>query len=115
MLNRTTLRKFFAPTGLEALQARRPRRLRIKIRNPKPEILNKPEYPNPKFEIQSDLGKNPKSEYRNTKQFQNLNSQNRKPPNENFSRIFKCFEISILSFPILFRVSDFEFRICNFI
>jgi len=60
---------------------------------------------NPKF------GKNPKFEYRNTKQFQNLNSKNPKPSNENFSRVFKCFEISILSFPCLFRVSDFVLRI----
>ena len=85
----------------------------IKIRIPKHEISNKPEHSNLKIEIQNDLGKNPKSEYRNTKQFQNLNSQNPKPFNENFSRVFKCFEISILSFPFLFRVSDFVLRICN--
>jgi len=88
---------------------------RIKIRIPQLEISNKPEPPNSKIKIQNDLGKTPKSEYRNPKQFQNLNSQNPKPFNENFSRVFKCFEISILSFPFLFRVSDFVLRICNFI
>jgi len=56
-----------------------------------------------------------KFEYRNTKQFQNLNSQNLKPSNKNFSRVFKWFEVSVLSFPFLFRISDFEFRIWNFI
>ncbi len=100
MFNRTTSTKFIAP-----------RRPQIKIRIPKLEISNKPKSSNPKIEIQNDLGKNPKSEYRNTKQFQNLNSQNPKPSNENFSRVFKCFEISILSFPFLFRVSDFVLRI----
>jgi len=88
-----------------------PRRPQVKILNPKHEILNKPEHSNQKIEIQNDLGKNPKSEYRNPKQFQNLNSQNPKPSNENFSRFFKCFEISILSFSCLFRVSDFVLRI----
>jgi len=102
MFNRTTSIKFFAPI-----------RPRIKIRIPKLEISNKPKHSNLKIEIQNDPGKNPKSEYRNTKQFQNLNSQNPKPSNENFSRVFKCFEISILSFPFLFRISDFEFRIFN--
>jgi len=100
MSDGTTLKKFFAP-----------RRTRIKILNPKLEISNKPKHLNPKIEIQYELGKNPKSKYRNTKQFQNLNSQNPKPSDENFSRVFKCFEISILSFPFLFRISDFEFRI----
>jgi len=113
LFNRTTSTKLIAPSGLEALRAGRPRRPRIKIRIPKLEISNKPKSSNPKIEIQNDLGKNPKSEYRNTKQFQNLNFQNPKPSNENFSRIFKCFEISILSFPFLFRVSDFVLRICN--
>jgi len=65
-----------------------PRRSRIEIRILKLEISNKPKYANLKIEIQNDLGKNPKSEYRNTKQFQNLNSQNSKPSNENFSRVF---------------------------
>jgi len=83
----------------------------VKILNAKHEISNKPKHLNPKIEIQNDLGKNPKSENRNTKQFQNLNSQNPKPFNENFSHVFKCFEISILSFPILFRISDFVLRI----
>jgi len=83
----------------------------VKILNPKLGISNKPKQSNPKIKIQNDLGKNPKSEYRNTKQYQNLNSQNPKPFNENFSHVFNCFEISILSFPFLFRVSDFEFRI----
>ncbi len=115
MFDSSTSTEFFAPSGLEALRAGRPRRPRIKIRISKFEISNKPKYSNFNFEIQNDLGKHPKSEYRNTKQFQNLNSQNPKPSNENFSRVFKCFEISILSFPFLFRVSDFEFRICNFI
>jgi len=72
----------------------------VKILNPKHEILN-----NTKTLI---------SKNRNTKQFQNLNSQNPKPSNENFSRVFKCFEISILSFPFLFRISDFVLRIYNF-
>jgi len=59
---------------------------------------------------------NPKSEARNPKQTETLKSKNRnpKPSNENFSRVFKCFEISILSFPFLFRVSDFEFLIYLF-
>jgi len=104
MFDRTTPTKIFAP-----------RRPRMKIRNPKHEILNKPKHSNLKFEIQNDLGKNPKSEYQNTKQFQNLNSQNPKPSNKDSSCVFKCFEISILSFPFLFRISDFEFRICNLI
>ncbi len=52
-----------------------------------------------------------KFEYRNTKQSQNLNSQNPKPSNKNFSHVVKCFEISILSFPFLFRISSFEFVI----
>jgi uncharacterized membrane protein len=84
---------------------------RIKIRIPKLEIRNKLEPSNPKIEIQDNLGKNPKSEYRNTKQVQNLNAQNPKPSSENFSRVFKCFEIGILRFPFLFRVSDFVLRI----
>ncbi len=91
-----------------------PRRQQSKIRIPKPEIQKKRKHSNLKIAIQNDLRENPKSEYRNTKQFQNLNSQNPKPSNENFSRVVKCFEISILSFPFLFRISDFEFRICNF-
>jgi len=68
----------------------------VKILNPKHEISNKPKHSNPKIEIQNELGKYPKSESRNTKQFQNLNSQNPKPTNKNFSRVFKCSEISIL-------------------
>jgi hypothetical protein len=71
-----------------------PRRPQLKILNPKHEILDKMRF---------------KFEYRNTKQLQNLNSQNPKLSNENFSRVSKCFEISILSFPFLFRISDFEF------
>jgi len=100
MFNKTNSTKIFAQ-----------KHPRIKIRIPKLEISNKQEHSNPKFKIQNDLGKNPKSEYRNTKQFQNLNSQNPKPFNENFSHVFKCFEISILSFPFLFRVSNFVLRI----
>ncbi len=96
----SVLQKFFAP-----------RHLRIEIRITKHEIRNKMKHSNPKIEIQNGLRKNPKSEYRNPKQFQNLNSQNPKPSNENFSRVFKCFEICILSFPFLFRVSDFVLRI----
>ncbi len=100
MFNRTTSTKFFAPS-----------RPQMKIRNPKHEILNKPKHSNLKFKIQNDLGKNPKYEYRNTKQFQNLNSQNSKPSNENFSRVFKCFEISVLSFPFLFRICNFVYTL----
>jgi len=82
MFNNTTPTEFFMP-----------RRPRIKIRNPKLEILNKPKHSNPKIEIQNDLGKNPKSEYRNTKQVQNLNAQNPKRSNGNFSSVLNVSKL----------------------